>query len=144
MGALGVLHLWRCSIELRISGNSCSLSSPIEHELNGREERGNCDLACNFPSFHGQQKGLRQVLQEVPDRVVLLLRNIDPFNFENHRSRPIRTTRNHCVLFLHPTFHNRTALQTRVDVPWDCIPSFRTKGLIWTTRYLLRIPLCWN
>lgn len=46
-----------------------------------------------------------------------LFRHVDPFNFKNDWSRAIRTTGNHGVFFLHPAFHNRTALQTGVDIP---------------------------
>ena len=41
---------------------------------------------------------------------------INSLNFENYRTCTIRAASNHFIFVLHPAFHDRTALQTCIDV----------------------------
>ena len=52
---------------------------------------------------------------------------VNSFNFENHRSYSVRTAGNHHIFFFQPAFHNRTTLQTCVNITRNSIPCFRTK-----------------
>ena len=44
--------------------------------------------------------------------------------FEDDRTCTVATTGNHHLLVVGPAFHDRTALQSRIDITADAIPSF--------------------
>ena len=49
-------------------------------------------------------------------------------NLKNNWSYPVRTAGNHFVFTLYPSFHDRTTLQSGINIPADGVPKFSTAG----------------
>ncbi len=53
--------------------------------------------------------------------------NICSFNFEDNRSGRIVATSDHNLIIIHPSVHNRSALESGINISADSIPRFRAK-----------------
>lgn len=63
-----------------------------------------------------------EVLLRQPLPLLVILRNVDPFDLENDRPRAVVTAGDHHAVIVSPAFHDGAALKGSVNIPADGIP----------------------
>ena len=73
---------------------------------------------------------IMEILLRKPFFLLFRFRDIDAFDFENDRPRPIIAAGDHNPLIIGPAMHDRTALQGRIHIAADGIPGLPAEPTI--------------
>ena len=73
---------------------------------------------------------IQKALSRQPGRFFIILRDVDPLNFKDDRSGAVIAAGNHPPVIIGPSFHDRAALESRVNISADSVPRFAAEPAV--------------